>query len=257
MRRDSFSFTGRLTAEVITTSGDVELLAGPDGEVVVEIRGGPEEGYVVEMNGSDLIVHPPAKRSGKRRYVSSDIKVHLPQDASATVRVASGDINVSGALQELTVATASGDLRVSEAISQDLEVRTASGDVKLRSVGGNLTATTASGDMIVDSVGSDLKFNSASGDSRVATVGGNVEAKTVSGDMMVDKVEGHSVRMRTLSGEVRLGIPPGRTVDLDMQTLSGSVVNRLRKGASSPGERKKSLAISVKTVSGDLKLQSA
>lgn len=256
MRRDSFSFTGRLTAEVITTSGDVELLPGPDGEVVVEIRGGPEDNYVVEMNGSDLIVHPPAKRSGKRRYVSSGIKVHLPQDASVNVRVASGDITVAGGLRELIVASASGDLRVNDAISHDLEVRTASGDLRLRSVGGNLTATTASGDMTVDSVGVDLKFNSASGDARISSVVGNVEAKTVSGDMMVDKVEGHSVRVRTLSGSVRLGIPPGRTVDLDMQTLSGSVTNRLQKGADAP-ERRKGLAISVKTVSGDLKLQSA
>ena len=41
-----------------------------------------------------------------------------------------------------------------------------------------------------------------------------------------------------------------------MQTLSGEVLNRLTKSADDGGGRKTPLAISVKTVSGDLKLES-
>jgi DUF4097 and DUF4098 domain-containing protein YvlB len=208
------------------------------------------------MNGGNLIVHPPSKRSGKRRYASTDIKLRVPAGATGDIRTASGDIAVLVELRSLVVATASGDLRSSYAIAEDLEVKTASGDVKVRDVGGNVFATTASGDGVMDDVHGDVRFNSASGDLRVGRVDGVIEIRTVSGDVSVDNMGGHTLRARTLSGSVRVGIPAGRTVDLDMQTLSGDVVNRLSKSGDSEDKRI-SLAISVKTVSGDLKLENA
>jgi DUF4097 and DUF4098 domain-containing protein YvlB len=62
--------------------------------------------------------------------------------------------------------------------------------------------------------------------------------------------------MRSISGDVRLGIPAGRTVDLDMQTMSGDVTNRIKKAGETTAARR-SLAISVKSVSGSLRLENA
>ncbi len=255
MRREVFTVSRTVTFELVTGSGDVEVLASGGDEVIVELRGGPETGYTVEMNGSDLVVRPPIKRSGKRRFASTDVKLYVPDDAAGEIRVASGDVIVGTEVGELNVASASGDIRVNATVLRDFFAKSASGDVKTRRVGGHVFIATASGGAIIEDVGGDLTFNSASGDLRAGAVAGMIEIKAVSADVFIDAVSGHTVRARTLSGDVRLGIPPGRTVDLDMQTLSGEVVNRLTK-SDGGGDRKTSLAISVKTVSGNLKLES-
>jgi len=255
MRREVFTVSGNVTFELITGSGDVEVLSSGGEEVIVELRGGPESDYTVELNGSDLVVRPPSKRSGKRRFSSTDIKLYVPEQAAGEVRVASGDVIVGTDLRELTVATASGDIRVNATVGGDFGAKTASGDIKTRGIGGHVLIATASGDVTIEDVGGDLSFNSASGDLRANKVAGMVEIKGVSSDVSIAAVSGHTVRARTLSGDVRLRVPPGRTIDLDMQTLSGEVVNRLTRSDDDTGP-KKALAISVKTVSGDLKLES-
>lgn len=255
MRREVFTVSGKLSFEAITGSGDVEVLSSGGDDVVVELRGGPEADYLVDLNGSDLVVLPPAKRSGKRRFASTDIKIYVPPSSCAGIKTASGDIIVNTELRELSVATASGDLRVSERLTGDCNVKSASGDVKTRDIDGHLSIATASGDVLTNDVAGDLTFNSASGDIRAGAVAGMVEIKGVSADASIEEVQGHTVRAKTLSGDIRLGIPPGRTVDLDMQTLSGEVVNRLTP-SDYEGE-KVALAISIKTVSGSLKLESA
>lgn len=256
MRRETFTVTRSLSFELVTGSGDVEVLPSGSDQVVVELDGGPEASYTVELNGPELLVRPPSKRSGKRRYASTDIKIQVPEGSTGVIRTGSGDVVVMIDMHELTVATASGDLRMAGTVAGDFEAKTASGDVKLRDVGRNVYVATASGDVLLDSVGGDLRYNSASGDMRATAVDGIVEVKSVSGDIAVEVATGHTVRARTLSGNVRLGIPAGRTVDLDMQTLSGEVINRLQK-SSDDTDKRKSLAISVKTVSGDLKLESS
>ncbi len=256
MRRESFSFTGPLFFDIATSSGDVEILSGDGDQVIVELRGGPAETYVVELQGSELMVRPPSKPSGKRRYASTDIKVYVGDDSGGSVRTSSGDLLVVPPLRHLTFATASGDCRLQDSVGDDLEVKTASGDLKLRDVEGNLTMTTASGDVVADVVGADFRFNSASGGARIAAVAGTIEVKTVSGDLSVGAAEGPSVRVRSLSGDARLGIPSGRTVDLDMQTMSGDVTNRIEKAGETTAARR-SLAISMKSVSGSLQLENA
>lgn len=255
MRREVFTASRMLTFDVITGSGDVEVLSSGGDEVIVELRGGPEADYTVELNGTDLVVRPPTKRSGKRRFASTDIKLYVPSEAAGEIRVASGDVVIGTEMSDLSVATASGDIRINARVTRDFGAKTASGDIKAREIGGHVSIATASGDALLEDVGGDLTFNSASGDLRAGTIEGMVEVKAVSGDVSLDAVAGHTVRARTLSGDLRLGIPPGRSVDLDMQTLSGEVVNRLSKTGDG-GERKVNLAISVKTVSGDLKLDS-
>jgi len=256
MRRETFSADGPLTVDVSTGAGDLEILPASPGEAVVELRGGPEADYVVELHGSSLSVLPPLKSSGRRRFARTDVKLYVPEHSTVDGRTASGDVAVLAPTAILTVTTASGDVRVSEDVRQDLQVKTASGDVRSHTVGGHMSVTAASGDVSVADVGGDLSFNTASGDLRAGSVSGSVEVRTVSGDAAIDALYGGSVRMRSVSGELRIGIPPGRIVDLEMDTMSGTVVNRIAKTARNDSSRSP-LAISLKTVSGDLILNSA
>jgi len=255
MRREEFSLTGPVRLDVSTGSGNIQLLAGAADSAIVELRGGPEDEYTIEMIGADLVVRPPLKESGKRRFARTNIKVHLPDGSTASARTASGDVTASVALHDLDVSTASGDVRVTCDLAGNLTIKTASGNVRGENIAGDVAIKSASGDVSLEEVGGELRFNSASGDVRAAAVAGTVDAKSVSGDLTIRAVRGSSVRTRSVSGTIGLGIPPGRTVDLDMQSLSGEVINRIHRSATS-GERV-ALTLSIKTVSGDLRLESA
>ena len=74
MRRETFFHTGPLYLDALTASGDVQVVEGSPGEVTVELRGGPEEDYVVELTGSDLAVQPPV-RGGRAKLAATAIKV--------------------------------------------------------------------------------------------------------------------------------------------------------------------------------------
>jgi DUF4097 and DUF4098 domain-containing protein YvlB len=255
MRREQFAISGPIRLEVATGSGDIQLLRGSLDEAVVELRGGPENEYTVDLNAADLVVRPPVKGNGKRRFARTNIKVYLPEGSATSASTASGDITVSLEMRRIDAVTATGEVRLIHDVAEDVRIKTASGDIKVERVGGDVSISTASGDVVVDRVAGDLRTRAASGDLRVHSVAGVVEAKSVSGDLSVGVVAGSSVSARTVSGDVRLGIPSGRTVDLDVQTLSGDVINRINK-SNSPGERRP-LALSVRTVSGDLRLESA
>ena len=255
MRREEFSATGDVSLQLVTGSGEIELLPGPADRVTVQLDGGPESDDRVEMIGSHLVVRPPAAGRGKRRFSATDITIHVPAGATVDIHTTAGDVAVSVAVAGLTVVTASGDVRLNDSVELDLDVKTASGDVRTGDVGGTATITTASGDCVVGTVGGDLRFNSASGDLRCGPIEGNAEAKTVSGDVVVGAIRGATFRAHTLSGDVRLGIPSGRLVELHLQTLSGDLINRTSK-SSDPAAGRIPLAIEVKSVSGSLRLES-
>ena len=70
--------------------------------------------------------------------------------------------------------------------------------------------------------------------------------------MSVRTVEGPSVAAKNMSGDLKLGIPPRRHVDFDVQSLSGEMRTDLPDSDGSPPE--KTLKLRVKSVSGDVLL---
>ena len=115
-----------------------------------------------------------------------------------------------------------------------------------------MTVAAASGDVIVESCDDDVQVNSASGDFICGIARGAIEVKTASGDVVVRRFEGGSFSGKSLSGDVRLGIPTGRRLRIDCQTMSGSVRNEfeVKEGAGNGGDE---ASVRVKTLSGDIK----
>jgi DUF4097 and DUF4098 domain-containing protein YvlB len=250
-RRERFDVGDRPRIEVSNTSGHIAIVAGDPGVIDVAIDGSGDN-YTVEQYGSTVVVRPEG--SFLKRIFSADIVVRVPGGTDVEARNASGDVSIDVDAGELDVATASGDIRV-RAAAGTARLKVASGDISLDHVAGSLDVISASGDVRVVRVDGDVAIKSASGDASVATVGGNVSLSSASGTLRVGRLEGEDVQIRTLSGDVVIGIPPRRRIELDMQSMSGDLRNRLPEGDGSLPEA--SVSIKASSVSGDVTIQGA
>lgn len=242
--------------DVTTFAGDIGIDIVPGDEIIADLDTG-DRGYDVHHVGSRVTIAPMPGRF--RRFAAGDINLTVPPGADFVVRTTSGDIRTGrvsprdAALGRVEVATASGDVKMGS-MQSDLRIKTASGDVYADQIGGSLTVATASGDVRVDTVRGDVEITSASGDAHFGTVQGAVGFRTASGDLNIARIAGPSLRGKSLSGDVRLGIPPRREIQLDLNSLSGSLHHDLTPTGLEPEQR---LRLDISAVSGDLFLYDA
>lgn len=253
-RSERFDVEGAPRLDVQLPAGHLDVSAGPDGEVSVEVRGPHADSFEVALLGSGTVVVRPGDR--RMRWGSHRVLARVPTGTSLEAQVASADVTVTADLVGLDAKTASGDLAVG-AVSGDCEIKTASGDVRLGSVGGSLSLRSASGDVRVDAVGRAARLQAASGDIRVERADDDVEARSASGDLEIGRYTGASLQAQTMSGDVRIGVPPGRDLDVRLNTLSGSIRTPSQvsgdSGPSGPDDGR----IEVRSVSGDITLARA
>jgi DUF4097 and DUF4098 domain-containing protein YvlB len=251
MHQERFSVGDHPRIDITNTSGDITVIAGETHVVEVSIDPGGND-YDVEQLGDTIVIRPG--RGLLKRMFSSDIVVRAPSGSEVEARNASGDVAVEVTTANLDIATASGDVRA-RTIGGNASIKVASGDVSLGVVEGSLGLVSASGEINVRSVDGDVDVKTASGDAVIGQAGGSVRMHSASGELKVGHHGGGDVQIRTLSGDVILGIPPRRTIELDMQSMSGDLVNRLPASDGSPPEA--TIRISLSSVSGDLTLRSA
>jgi DUF4097 and DUF4098 domain-containing protein YvlB len=187
----------------------------------------------VEFDQGALSVIAP-DRSGIGRGGSLDVTVEVPEGSSCLVHTASADVRCTGELGALDVHTASGD------VSADL-------------VNGVARAATASGDVYVaQAVEADLQ--SASGEVNIGQVTGPARVSTVSGDIRIDAASGSRTEAKSTSGDIRVAVPPGIGVYLDLSTLSGSASSELEPADESGGA---DMTLNCRTLSGDVRVTTA
>lgn len=245
----TFEVGDRIRIEATASSGGIVVSVGPAG--VVEVTLEDPSGYVVEHRGELITVTP--ERGRLRRRGASDIHLRVPAAVSLGLKTASGDVMVNVPVREVEVSTASGDIRLGSAAR--LKAQSGSGDVHIDAVETLAEVNTGSGEVRIGVVEHDLQVNTASGDVDVDRIGRTAGLKSASGDLTVRRFDGTDLRLNTLSGDARVGVPPHRVLDCDLQTLSGELRNRLPTGDGSEPELQVSLRI--KTMSGDVTLEGA
>ena len=77
-----------------------------------------------------------------------------------------------------------------------------------------------------------------------------LSVSTQSGRFEVEHYEGGDLECNSTSGDVRIGLPPGRTLDVDLNTVSGDI----RSDFSTEDGDGATARLRVKTVSGDIVL---
>jgi DUF4097 and DUF4098 domain-containing protein YvlB len=98
-------------------------------------------------------------------------------------------------------------------------------------------------------------ISTASGDVSIGECSGTVQCSTRSGDVRIERVTGPSIKVKTMSGDVRLGIPPRTRLELDAESLSGSV--KLPEPNPRPEPPEREIDVKARLVSGDLKIERA
>jgi DUF4097 and DUF4098 domain-containing protein YvlB len=98
-------------------------------------------------------------------------------------------------------------------------------------------------------------LSTASGDVRIGMCAGVVTCATLSGDVRIEQVTGPAAKFKSMSGDVKIGIPPRTRVELDAESMSGKV--SLPDPSSRPEPPQREIALKVRLVSGDLKIERA
>jgi hypothetical protein len=246
--------------EVIVATHDaptatVEVVALRDDEAS---RRAAEETRVLSLprgdGGHEVRVEVP-RRSGS--FLGRDprlrVSVVAPEGSALSFATASADVTCSGQLGEVRGKTASGDVVVPLAAS--VRVETASGDLRIGDVEGGAELRSASGNVRVGTVGGTLDASVVSGDLRVeaAPLGG--AATAVSGDIELGSVREGSLSLRSVSGDVTVGVVAGSRVHVDVSTVSGDLKSEIDLSGSGTDGDGPLLDVRGNTVSGDLRLR--
>jgi len=197
------------------------------------------------------------------------VRVEVPPVSDVHVSTGSADVELNGSLGETDVKTASGDITADEV--QDLRAKTASGDIEVGTVRRELRMHTAAGDLRCVRVDGRASVSSTSGDAEVGSVGHGIEVRATSGEVRLGDVCGDttvvavsggvhvlslaegSTHIRSVSGQVEVGIARGVALSVDAETMSGAVHSDIPlnpdRGAA---QGDPAVTLTVRSVSGDI-----
>jgi hypothetical protein len=263
--------------QTFETNGPLRLsIVCPVGEVVVETRDGTAAtvdvtalrnddatreavaNTLVELraDGRELVVEVP-RRSGSffGREARIRIAVTAPHGSGLDFVTASSPVTAKGRYGEVSGKTASGDVTVGEADA--VRLQTASGDLRVDQVHGDAALKSVSGDVKAGRVGGALDASVVSGDLRVGSAERGGSANAVSGDIDLLAVAEGGLEVRSVSGDVSVGIRPGSRVHVDVTTVSGDLRSDLDLGDAPDGGDGPLVDVRGRTVSGDLRVRRA
>lgn len=249
-RSERFEVGDRALVDVRLPSGLVDVRTGPAGAIEIVVEAADPDSFDIALVGDTVSVRPPS-RWGLRGRTS--VAVVAPEGCELELSTTSADVRVIGRFGATRVRTTSGDVEVHSV--DRLELGTTSGDVRVRAVQGDASVTTVSGDARVGTVGGRVQGSAVSGDLHIDHVGGDVRFGTTSGDVRIDRCDGSDIALKSISGDLHLGLPPGLTVEADLSTTSGRANLPEPAPPSADGAPRRSVRLALRSVSGDLTIQ--
>jgi hypothetical protein len=223
VREEHFPVTGTPRVSFRLPLGDARIVEGRSGEVSVVLDGREAtlRRFIIEMRGDELVIEP--ERSSPIRWSSVDLTIRIGKPGEIRARLTSADLKAATTLAMLHAESASGDVTVDDVLA-DATIHSASGDVRLGRVAGRLDVAAASGDIRADTV-----VGGASSRRRPVTSTSEMAPATSSSSRRLGRRDRGPLRrvgsMKSLSGDVTVGVVPGRRFEVPFQTLSGDVAH--------------------------------
>jgi DUF4097 and DUF4098 domain-containing protein YvlB len=240
----------RASLDIRVPGGTIAVYVGDAGVVQLTIDAGDADKFEIFKTGDRISVRHPSRwgRGGR----SSRVVAQVPSGTDVELSSTSGEVRLAGSLGAVRVHTASGDIEVGDAARLDLS--TASGDLSCGDISGAAHVASVSGDCTIRRIGGSLEATLTSGDLRVDACDGDVTVVTTSGDVRVDCCGGSDIAVRSISGDLRVGLPTGIRVDAEISTLSGRATLPEPAPAADHVERRP-VRVHLKTVSGDIRVE--
>lgn len=251
MRRDETFTVGAVARlDVDVHAGSVLVRTGTTGSVSVSIEAADPDLVDVSHLGDAVTIRHGGRWLGRGRPLK--VSIEVPPKAEVIAHTASADVRLLGDFGPSRVRTTSGDIEVERIERADLDAT--SGDLRVQAVSTNLAVSSISGDVTVGHVGGRLSASITSGDLRVDRVDGPIEIATTSGDVVVRRCTGDDISMKSVSGDVAIGLPGGIRVDPDISTLSGRTTLPRPAAGASAGEERRRVRLRIQTISGNIRI---
>lgn len=232
------------TVNVTTSSGDVNVRPGNDGEVHVRgiVRIDPETWGLPNPSPEQAIAllqqQPPIDQDGNTlnigsisdpnltQNVSISYEVKVPLASKLKVQIGSGSVDIHQIDGDVDASTSVGHVTVTD-ITGSVNASTQSGDVDVRSITG--TATVFSGGTGAIN-GTDLaapKVTATNGPVKFLDVHGSCEVSVDDGDISVNGAPSAPWTLHTKAGTVAISVTNPANFELNAETLKGDVHNSL------------------------------
>ena len=264
-----FETPGSVSLQVKLPSGRVLVTTADQPSTTVEVvavgRRGQDAIDEIEVTLHDRLGRHVVKVEQRDRFRWGPIqitwgggfecRVVCPPGTDLEFSGGSTDLRVEGELGEVSVRTASGDIRL-ESVRRELEVKTASGDISVDTIASEASLMTVSGHLGVERVDASLTARSVSGGATIGSISGPLVLATTSGSVDLKAVSGGDVRVKSVSGDIRVGISRGTRTWVDASSVSGRLESELGLDDQEPPDvtRDHVVPLHLKTVSGDVSI---
>lgn len=214
-RTNTFSVGVHPVVEVGVGSGNVDLVLGTTGQIIVvaELQKPESVEYKVSQDGDSIIVDTKTRFGSK-----ADVTLTVPENTGFTLSTGSGSVEVSAIQASGQVSSGSGSISL-EKTKGDVEVSTGSGHITLSNVSGSFNMNTGSGNIVLhDSTGS-FSGNSGSGKVDIHESKGTFNLSSGSGDIKFqgELAQGSDNRLSSGSGSVTVELSGSPSVALDLE----------------------------------------
>lgn len=249
-----------------TSSQDYEFTYPVEGvnRFEIELYNGSVE--VVSHDGEDIVVDAEVRFHGSHEETSKEhfeevntigiidnrfvLKVTSPKfSVDGTIKVPQGDVD------RFQIQLLNGEVDLDGLTSKEIVVKDKNGDVTLNKVTAKeVSLDLLNGDIDIQNSPIDtLVMNDLNGDVRVNGYIRNLSADTLNSDFYLTKKDTNdaNVKIKTVSGDVKLSLPSQMNLTIDSKTTHGEVKSRLSNLESIDEHPTKQKAHYHRIVSGD------
>ncbi len=261
--KQTYDTPGQVTIDVQIAAGDIDVRTADTDVTSIEITGydkaAPPSITCDETSdgGHRVTIEHRRKRVwGFSLGRGLDVKLTVPEGTRLDGSSGAAELEIDGTLGSLDFRSGAGDVTFDE-ITGDVQIACASGDIEGQRVGGQFGFKGASGDISIESIGGGATVRSASGDITIGRLEGPTTITLGSGDVDLREVGGGDINVRTIAGDVHVGVLQGLRVWLDLSATGGDVRSDLADAERGDTSAPTQLELTVNTVSGDIEVRRA
>ncbi len=239
-----------LTVDI--SSGELEVVYNRDGQVSIagfaKTSGDAnlDNNYfstalTVEQDGNHLSIRQVSTPAYDEAKITVAYRIDVPYRTELTSKVSHGNQTIGGILGPVKAVTGKGDIKASY-ISKAFQAEVENGNLNLQAMGEHVDARAGTGNISGERLAQGIGAETGDGDITLMMVGastavvkkgngrievggarGSLSGSTDAGDIHVRAIPHDDWQLKSLSGTVRIELPPVARFELDASTKTGEL----------------------------------